>query len=61
MDQLLSYLPAVMQVLGALMAILIVIAPLTKSNWDNIALEWVRKLALLVAKLITPRAAVAKP
>lgn len=42
-------------VVAALIAMLNVIAPLTKTDWDNKALELLRKFEELVLKLLIPQ------
>lgn len=61
MDKIVEYAPTALALLGALIGLLAVVAPLTKSNVDNRALELLRKLADLVGKLVGARAPAPKP
>jgi hypothetical protein len=56
MDKLVEYAPTALALLGALIGLLAVVAPLTKSSLDNRALEALRKVADFVGKLVGARA-----
>ncbi len=52
MDKLVEFAPTALAVLGALVGLLTVVAPLTKSDLDNKALDFLRKLAAFVGRMI---------
>lgn len=52
MDKILEMLPVALTILGALVTVLAVIAPLTKSDLDNRALDVLRKLVDALARLM---------
>ncbi len=52
MDFILQYLPVTLQVLGAVIALLVVVSPLTRSNLDNRLLDVLRKLANVLSRLV---------
>lgn len=55
MDKLLEVLPVALAVLGAIVTALAAVAPLTKSDLDNRALDVLRKLVDLLARLMGAR------
>jgi hypothetical protein len=51
-DTIISHVPTALAVLGAVIALLAVISPLTKSDIDNRALDQLRKVADFLGRLI---------
>lgn len=49
---LMSYAPTALAVLGAVIGVLVVVSPLTKSDVDNRMLDALRKLADMLGRLI---------
>jgi hypothetical protein len=52
MNTVIDYAPAALAILGGLITILAVIAPLTKSDLDNRALAGLRKIADMLGRLL---------
>lgn len=52
MDKLVEFAPTALAILGAVIGLLAVIAPLTKSDLDNKALDALRKVADFVGRLV---------
>lgn len=52
MEYLVQYAPVALVVLGALITVLAVVSPLTKSDIDNRMLDVLRKVADFVGRLI---------
>lgn len=56
MDTVISYAPTALALLGAVIGVLAVVAPLTRSDIDNRALDALRKLADMVGKVVGAKA-----
>lgn len=60
MDYIVEYAPVALVVLGALIAVLTVVSPLTKSDVDNRLLDVLRKVADFVGRMIGAASPAAK-